>query len=146
MWPCQNRWPVFCRQGVPAAYTKLEELIARHTALTAAFLDAVHLIPDETMPSEPSQAQQELAACRGDIVGLIQAMHSELHYNGELEAQTVPGFESFGHVALAFELPDIFQDLLERRLQVCNLIDACCEHVLHSPVLVLGPTSHPVTC
>lgn len=129
MWPCQNRWPVFCRQGVPAAYTKLEELIARHTALTASLPDAVHPTPNENSPvsaSEPSQAQQELAACREDIVGLIQAMHSELYWNGHLEDQTLPGFESFGDVALAFGLPDIYQDLLERRLQVCNLIGACC--------------------
>ena len=127
MWPCQNRWAVFCRQGVPAAYTKLEELIARHTALTTSLPEAVHVIPDETLPlsaSEPSQAQQELAACRKDTVGLIQAMHRELYWNGGLEEQTVPGFESFGHVALAFELPGIYQDLLEKRLQVCNLIGA----------------------
>lgn len=101
----------------------------RHKALTAALLDAVHLTPDESVPllaSEPSQAEQELAACREDIVSLIQAMHHENYWSCCMEKQSIAGFERFGDVALAFELPSIYQDVLEKRLKVWKLTVACC--------------------
>ena len=125
MWPRKNRWPVFCQQGISAACAKLAELIAHPTAL-AALTD----VPPPTLDTdenaflsaslEPSQAKQELAACKEDIVSLIQAMFHEPWWLEELDQQTIPGFESFGDVALAFELPSLYEALLENRLKVCE--------------------------
>ena len=85
VWPRKNRWPVFCQQGTSSACAKLKELITHHTALTALIDDPPHepggtLVnadADENVclsASEPSQIEQELAACKEDIVNLVQAM------------------------------------------------------------------------
>ena len=63
-----------------------------------------------------SEAEQDEAAVTQDIVSLIQAMHSQLAQ--ELHRGTVPGYDSFGHVALAYGLPSLYMDLLEMRLKV----------------------------
>ena len=111
---------MFCRQGISAAYTKLKELIANHTTL-AAQASVTPPAPDTNSdvampPSKPSQAEQELVACKEDIVGLIQGVNKQL--KEELYTETVPGYESFDDIALAFELPSVYEELLKDKLEV----------------------------
>lgn len=109
---------MFCKQDVSAAFTKLKELIADHTALTALTVVPSTLDANVSLlASPPSQAEQELAACKEDIVSLIQAMYR----GGHSEKQTVPGFESFGDIAVAFKLHSVYEGLLKNRLQVHKL-------------------------
>ena len=130
MWPCQKRWLVFCRQGVSAAYIRLRELIAKHTTLTVQTSVAAPAPDTDSgvamLAAEPSQAEQELAACKQDIVSLIQAMYKQLKQ--KLHQETVPGYESFGDIALAFELPSLYEALLKDSLEVSNLtVATSCE-------------------
>ena len=138
MWPRQNRWPVFCRQGVSAAYTKLTQLIASHQVLlaqTTAALPAPAADGDVSMlPSEASQAEQELVACKEDISSLIQAMYS--HLRSELVRDNGSGYERFGDIAVTFELPLVYEGLLNFRLKVCKLTllvlvcEICCSRLI----------------
>ena len=117
---------MFCRQGISAAYTKLKELVANHDTLAAQ----AAVVPPASntggnlamSPAEPSQAEQELVACKEDIVSLIQAMYKQL--KEELYQDTVPGYESFGDIALAFELPCVCEDLLKDKLEVSKVASA----------------------
>ena len=130
MWPRQNRWPVFCQQGVSAAYNTLQQLIANHRVLSAqttSSLQAPKISGDVAMLHvEASQAEQKLAACKGDIVSLIQAMYSQLICKLHKDQTLLPEYESFGDIALAFELPSVYEGRLRCKLQVCHLTCAGC--------------------
>ena len=151
MWPRKNRWLVLCWQGISAAYTKLKELIANHARLAAQ----AAVVPPASdadgnvamLPSEPSQAEQEVAACKEDIRSLIQGMYKQL--KEELYKDTVPGYESFGDIALAFQLPSVYEDLLRDKLKVSKLAFATsCEpvvwHCLELPHLI--PSCFALPC
>lgn len=128
IWARQNRWPNFCRQGISAAFTKLDELVAAHKALKAQ-TDSADLLPDGAgdvcmSPAGSNQEEQALEAYREDVVSLIQSMYSrfknELSYDETPES--VSGFEDLGLVAMAFGLPDVYQSLLQDSLQVSTCL------------------------
>ncbi len=103
IWHRQNRWPLLCLQGSPAAHAQLGELLASHTALTAP-RDPPTAKTDSDgdglmSPSQPTQ-ENSLTVCREDIVSLIQAMFSRFE-GRDLANVDTPGFGTFGDIALA---------------------------------------------
>lgn len=59
----------------------------------------------------------DLTACKEDIVSLIQAMFSR--FNGRnLASVDMPGFGTFGDIALAFGLPHIYEGFLKKQMEV----------------------------
>ena len=121
IWHRQNRWPLLCLQGSPAAHAKLGELLASHTALTAPRDPLTTKIGSDgdglMSPSQPAQQKQHLTASREDIVSLNQAMLSR--FGGrDLASVNMPGFGTFGDIALAFGLPHIYEGFLQKKLEV----------------------------
>ena len=47
-------------------------------------------------------------------------MYSQLKYY--LDDGSVPGFASFGDIALAFDLPSVYEGIVKDTLQVCSLV------------------------
>ena len=78
-------------------------------------------------PAHESQAEQELAGCRQDTVSLLEAMYSQLRdsLDSSVGHKGVPGFRSFADVALAFNLPSIYEDLTTADLEVDTSDCAC---------------------
>lgn len=66
--------------------------------------------------SQASQEQAEATGCR-DIVSLIQAMHQNFA-SEDLSSVEVPGYDTFGDIALAFDLPNVYEELLRDKLKV----------------------------
>ena len=65
------------------------------------------------LPSQSHAVEQDQLACRADIVSLINAMHSQLKDElGDYKfLGSIPGFESFADVAMAFNLPSVYKSL-----------------------------------
>ena len=88
------QWPNFCHQGIFAASTKLDQMLAKYKALTAQTTPAAAVADSagdvSMLPPQPSQQQSELTACRADIVSLIHAMHHSFAYY-ELDGRNVSG-------------------------------------------------------
>lgn len=127
-WPWKNRWPLFCRQGLPAASAKLDEMLAALAPSSAKSIAAPssHLSGNAALPEhETSQEPQNLDACI-DVSYMIQAMYGR--FQGSCNDLKVAGYESFGALALAFDQLWIYRGLLEHRLKVSplNLSSAMC--------------------
>ena len=67
----------FCKQGIDAAYTELEQLAASYHKLAAKTPQASPANETEgdvsMLPDELGQAEQQLVACKEDIVSLLTA-------------------------------------------------------------------------
>ena len=80
-----------------------------------------------------------MTGCRADIVSLIQAMHHTFAFY-DLDDIEGPDFQTFGDIALAFDLPNVYQKLTEDSLEVSQLF-CCCDCRLGTCV---SPTVPPV--
>ena len=69
--------------------------------------------------SAPNPAASRVL-CRGEVVSLVQAMYRT--FKGHLDSVTVPGFESFGEMAVALGQTGIYIGLLDIRLAVSTLL------------------------
>ncbi len=78
-------------------------------------------------PTQPAEEKQDLTACREDIVSLMQAMFSRFE-GRDLASVNMPGFGTFGDIALAFGLPHIYEGFLQKMLEVNSL---CCYPYCH---------------
>lgn len=116
IWPRQNRSAVHCRQGISSANDKLEQLIARHEAMishtehTAPASDANGI--KSLHPS--TQAEQDLTACKADIVSMVHAIHSQ--WKSELDSYR--RFESFAGIARDFGVTSIYEEIFKSNLKV----------------------------
>lgn len=78
-----------------------------------------HRGPSHALAPDPAASQD---SCRGEVASLVQAMYRT--FQKDLDAITVPGFESFGTLALALGQAGIYTGLLNIRLAVSGLL--CC--------------------
>lgn len=143
IWHRQNQWPLKYVQCSSVAHAKLRQLLASHTALTAP-ADPPTAKADSDgdgsmSPSQPIQEEQDLIACRQDIVSLIPAIFSRFE-GKDLASFDTPGFGTFGDIALAFGLPHIYVGFLKKKLKVNSLCccPACC-HFQTSKALLFLP-------
>ena len=117
MWPHTNRWLVFCRQGISAAVHRLGQMLEHlGPALGQDPTPPAHQGPSHALPPDPAASQDSR---RGEVVSLVQAMY--YRFEGSLNDVTIPGFESFGALALALDEAWIFTGLLNLRLAVSNI-------------------------
>ena len=73
--------------------------------------------PSHALAPDPAASQD---SCRGEVASLVQAMYHT--FQGDLDAVTVPGFESFGEMAVALGQTGIYIGLLDIRLAVSKLL------------------------
>ena len=129
IWSRQNRWSVFCLQGMNEAWVKLEDLLAQHKTLkqqstkqsTADGLSDM----DVDSPHEPSELPVDpaLEACSHAIIDLMQAMYG--HFGDAVDrGDLLDGFR-FADIALAFGLMDVYQGILKSQSEVSASCYCC---------------------
>lgn len=115
-------------QTATGATAKLGQMLVNHKAATAQHEAlAAARDPDgnvSMLPPQAAQRKQDPAACRDDIVGLIDATFSCFAIN-ELDSVKALGCGSFADIALAFDLPYVFEGILGKSLQVIQTLCHC---------------------
>ena len=117
VWPRKSRWAVFVRQGAAAAFTQLRLMI---TALenASATTTKPSLPMGNSMPPQTVE-EDDTASDRLEIALLISAMYQEFKSSWRVfDEHKVPGFDSFGEMAIAFGLPDVYPGILMQKLKV----------------------------
>ena len=122
IWTRQNRWPVFCRQGFTAAANKLQDMVAALGPSLGQIETAPHL--GISSGSDPAAAETPESTGRQEAVRLMFAMNRK--FSSDVAALTVPGYDSFGDLALALDRPWIYKCLLAKRLAVSKPSPTSC--------------------
>ncbi|DBA68337.1 TPA: hypothetical protein ACH3X2_013648 [Trebouxia sp. C0005] len=147
IWHRQNQWPLKYVQCSSVAHAKLRQLLASHTALTAP-ADPPTAKADSDgdgsmSPSQPIQEEQDLIACRQDIVSLIPAIFSRFE-GKDLASFDTPGFGTFGDIALAFGLPHIYVGFLKKKLKGLCLDLGTAGELIHASKVIRWSSLYPL--